>query len=84
MLCLHAYVPCILHLPFCSNFGIPHLEKLFSTCTIRPAVNQIDLHPFLQWRDVVDYCKAQGIVLEVSAGFLSMRCPLVCLIIPTT
>lgn len=37
-------------------------------------MNQIELHPFLQWRDVVDYCKAQGIVLQVSAGFPSMLC----------
>eukprot|EP00195_Chlamydomonas_chlamydogama_P014418 CAMPEP_0202891642 /NCGR_PEP_ID=MMETSP1392-20130828/1651_1 /ASSEMBLY_ACC=CAM_ASM_000868 /TAXON_ID=225041 /ORGANISM="Chlamydomonas chlamydogama, Strain SAG 11-48b" /LENGTH=274 /DNA_ID=CAMNT_0049575457 /DNA_START=162 /DNA_END=986 /DNA_ORIENTATION=+ len=47
-----------------SNFGVAHLEKLLSTAQIPPAVNQIELHPFLQWREVVGYCKEKGIVLE--------------------
>lgn len=47
-----------------SNFGIPHLKKLAETARIPPAVNQIELHPFLQWRDEVVYCQANGIVLE--------------------
>ncbi len=31
-----------------SNFGVPHLQKLQQTATISPAVNQIELHPWLQ------------------------------------
>ena len=31
-----------------SNFGIAHLQKLAQTATIKPAVNQIELHPWLQ------------------------------------
>lgn len=48
-----------------SNFGVAHLEKLRATATVMPAVNQIELSPFLQWRDLVAYCQARGIVLEV-------------------
>jgi len=47
-----------------SNFGIPHLEKLSNTWVIKPAVNQIELHPFLQREELVAYCKSNGIVLE--------------------
>lgn len=47
-----------------SNFGVPHLQKLQQTATIKPAVNQVELHPWLQWRDEVEYCRKEGIVLE--------------------
>ena len=33
-----------------SNFGPAHLRKLAETATIKPAVNQIELHPWLQAR----------------------------------
>jgi diketogulonate reductase-like aldo/keto reductase len=48
-----------------SNFGIGHLEKLLKTAKVVPAVNQIELTPFLQRRELVDYCKSKGIALEV-------------------
>ncbi|HSA52614.1 MAG TPA: aldo/keto reductase [Yinghuangia sp.] len=31
-----------------SNFQIPHLERLFDSSGVVPAVNQIELHPYLQ------------------------------------
>ena len=31
-----------------SNFHVPHLKRLFDHSDIRPAVNQIELHPSLQ------------------------------------
>lgn len=40
-----------------SNFGQPHLEKLLLTARYPPAVNQIEVHPFLQRRELVDYCQ---------------------------
>jgi diketogulonate reductase-like aldo/keto reductase len=50
-----------------SNFGIGQLEKLASSASITPAVNQIELHPWLQWRELVTHCKGNGIVLEVTS-----------------
>ncbi|CAL8462232.1 g1763 [Coccomyxa elongata] len=47
-----------------SNFGIGHLEKLLKSARVRPAVNQIELTPFLQRSKLVDDCKSQGIALE--------------------
>eukprot|EP00882_Tetradesmus_deserticola_P017944 GHRQ01019254.1.p1 GENE.GHRQ01019254.1~~GHRQ01019254.1.p1 ORF type:complete len:176 (-),score=35.70 GHRQ01019254.1:1115-1642(-) len=48
-----------------SNFGVGHLEKLASSASVNPAVNQIELHPWLQWRELVQHCKNKGIVVEV-------------------
>lgn len=47
-----------------SNFGIPHIEKLSNTWKVKPAVNQIELHPWLQRRELVKYCQDNGIVVE--------------------
>ncbi|KAI8061021.1 NADP-dependent oxidoreductase domain-containing protein [Gongronella butleri] len=46
-----------------SNFTIPLLEDLLAKCSIPPAVNQVELHPFLPQQDLVDYCKEKGIAL---------------------
>lgn len=47
-----------------SNFLRPHLEELLGHAKVVPAVNQIELSPFLQRRETVDFCKAKGIVVE--------------------
>lgn len=47
-----------------SNFGIHHLEELKKHSTVMPSVNQIEVHPFLQENDLVNYCKKEGIALQ--------------------
>jgi diketogulonate reductase-like aldo/keto reductase len=47
-----------------SNFLRPHLEELLAHAKVVPHVNQIELHPFLQRRETVAFCAAQGIVVE--------------------
>ncbi len=47
-----------------SNFMLPHLEELFDAGGAIPAVNQIELHPFCQQREVVAFCQKHGIVIE--------------------
>ena len=32
--------------------------------TIRPTVNQIELHPWSQQKEIIDYCKKEDIALE--------------------
>ncbi|KAJ3487001.1 hypothetical protein NLG97_g6503 [Lecanicillium saksenae] len=46
-----------------SNFGIRNLKKLLShpTCTIIPAVNQLELHPCCPSSGLVEFCKDKGI-----------------------
>ena len=46
------------------NFNVRRLEDLMSKTTVVPAVNQIELHPYLQSPEVIDFCKARGIVVE--------------------
>jgi diketogulonate reductase-like aldo/keto reductase len=47
-----------------SNFGAPHLQKLSETWRMKPAVNQVELHPWLARADTVKYCEEQGILME--------------------
>src|SRR5579862_7057 len=50
-----------------SNFQIPHLERLAAESDVVPAVNQVELHPYFQNREVDEYGKAHGIVTEAWA-----------------
>ena len=47
-----------------SNFTIPHLEELAGASDVVPAVNQVELHPFLYQRDLIDYCRRRGIQVQ--------------------
>jgi 2,5-diketo-D-gluconate reductase A len=47
-----------------SNFQVPHLERLAETCDVVPAVNQIELHPYLLNADVRRYCEEHDIAVE--------------------
>lgn len=47
-----------------SNFMVPHLEDLLAHAKVVPAVNQIEVSPFLQQRDVRALCERHGIVVE--------------------
>jgi methylglyoxal/glyoxal reductase len=47
-----------------SNFMVHHLDELLQHCEIPPAVNQLEISPFLQQREVRSYCAAQGIAVE--------------------
>jgi 2,5-diketo-D-gluconate reductase A len=45
-----------------SNFEIAHLERLAAESVFVPAVNQIELHPYFQNREVAAYGREHGIV----------------------
>ena len=45
------------------NFSIKKLAELVETSTIKPVVNQIELHPYLQQNEMLNYCKSNHIVL---------------------
>jgi len=47
-----------------SNFMPRHLEELLAHAEIVPAVNQVEVSPFLQQRDVRAFCAKRGIVVE--------------------
>jgi diketogulonate reductase-like aldo/keto reductase len=46
-----------------SNFMVRHLEELLAKCNSPPAVNQVELHPWCQQRDVVAFCEARDIAV---------------------
>jgi 2,5-diketo-D-gluconate reductase A len=47
-----------------SNFQVEHLERLAAETEVVPAVNQIELHPYFQNREVSRYCEEHGIATE--------------------
>jgi diketogulonate reductase-like aldo/keto reductase len=47
-----------------SNFGVDHIQKLLETARVPPALNQIEVHPWLARPAVVQYCQANGIHIE--------------------
>lgn len=47
-----------------SNFQIEHLEELKKHSSVLPAVNQVELHPYFQQRELRNYCKKNGIHVE--------------------
>jgi glycerol 2-dehydrogenase (NADP+) len=44
-----------------SNFDIHNLEILLQNSTVVPAVNQVELHAYLQQKDLKQYCSQKGI-----------------------
>jgi diketogulonate reductase-like aldo/keto reductase len=46
-----------------SNYTVRHLEEM-KHFEIQPAANQVELSVFLQQTELVDYCQANGIVVE--------------------
>ncbi|KAF2710430.1 Aldo/keto reductase [Pleomassaria siparia CBS 279.74] len=53
-----------------SNYGIGHIEEIKEFGKWPPAVNQIELHPWCQQREIVKYCEDNSIVIQA-------YCPLV-------
>ena len=47
-----------------SNFQVDHLERLAAETDVVPAVNQIELHPYLQNEEVRSYGEEHGIATE--------------------
>jgi 2,5-diketo-D-gluconate reductase A len=47
-----------------SNFQVEHLDRLAAETEVVPAVNQIELHPYFQNREVAAYGEEHGIATE--------------------
>lgn len=46
-----------------SNFNEEQLERLLSNCEIKPVVNQIEVNPNMNQKQLRDYCSSKGIVV---------------------
>ncbi len=57
-----------------SNFGVSLIRDLLSYAAIRPAVLQIEAHPYLAQHQLLRYCLAEGVgcyrILSVGSWFL--------------
>lgn len=47
-----------------SNFMPRHLDEVLEHGSIAPAIDQVEMHPFLQRNDVLDRCRRSGIAVE--------------------
>lgn len=56
-----------------SNFRKDDLDNIFSTCRVKPMVNQILLHISNTDLTLIDYCKAQGILVEAYSPYRPRR-----------
>ena len=46
-----------------SNSSASKLKGLLPSCRIRPAMNQLERHPWLQQNDLLTFCRQQGIAI---------------------
>jgi diketogulonate reductase-like aldo/keto reductase len=47
-----------------SNFTIRHLTQLLADTQTVPAINQVELHPYLYQHELLDFCASREIVVE--------------------
>ncbi|MGG3283499.1 aldo/keto reductase [Paenibacillus solani] len=47
-----------------SNFQIRHLQHIIEDTGVVPVVNQVELHPLLSQKELLNYARENGIVLE--------------------
>jgi len=56
-----------------SNYAVRHLEELRAASGVVPAVNQVEMHPFVYDPDLFRYCEARGIRLEAYSPLTRAR-----------
>ncbi|MHA1268475.1 MAG: aldo/keto reductase [Candidatus Helarchaeota archaeon] len=47
-----------------SNYMIKHLNDLLKESEIKPVINQIEFHPYLYQKELLNYCNEQNIIVE--------------------
>lgn len=56
-----------------SNFLPHHIKELLANCTIRPAVNQYEMHPYLQQPELRTLCEENEIAVTAWAPIMKGR-----------
>lgn len=56
-----------------SNYTIRHLEELLPTSSIPPAVDQVEFHPFLYQRELLEFCRGRKVQLEAYSPLVRGR-----------
>ncbi len=47
-----------------SNYTVRHLRELLDGSPVAPALNQVEFHPFLYQRELLEFCRRAGIQVE--------------------
>lgn len=47
-----------------SNYMPHHLDELLASSSVKPVVNQVELHPWLPQNEIKHYCESRGIRIE--------------------
>ena len=53
----------LIRVPGVSNHHQHHLEKIFAKANVKPMVDQIELHPYLSQKPLLNFCKENGIAV---------------------
>lgn len=56
-----------------SNFEIAHLEQIIQSCSIVPAVNQVEIHPYLSQKELIAFCKRYDIQIQAWSPLMKGR-----------
>lgn len=58
-----------------SNFSAKKLGAVLASCSIKPEMNQVELHPFLQQAELLAYCGSHGVAVTSYASLGSSDRP---------
>lgn len=47
-----------------SNFHIEHIKRLLEECEVKPVLNQVECHPYLQQKELKEFCNEHDIYVE--------------------
>ncbi|MCG7844582.1 MAG: aldo/keto reductase [Methanomassiliicoccales archaeon] len=52
-----------------SNFTIHHLQELYAACQVMPAVNQVEMSPFLYQKELLEHCQTRDVLVTAFSPF---------------
>jgi len=58
-----------------SNFNIPQIQRVLDVASIKPAVLQVENNPYLQQKELLDFCASNNIVVTAYAPLGSPNRP---------
>lgn len=47
-----------------ANCHKSHIEEILKICTVKPSVNQVEIHPLFTQKPLIEYCKSVGLQVE--------------------